>query len=384
MTSKLSPGQRILQVDITHIGGKAVSLGRRLRKRMYRNLQDEMIEVLFNVVFEQFCQHQNCDDGIQLTEAVLDLLVTTIDIAIEDSSLLNLIKMEMNAKGIDADTLAKLVTILDGGKIPTFVVKSIMPMLYYPDWTGGSNGCIADGNEEAYMRLNPEGFYLFDTLEDCCSRHFSWDYNNCAAINTASLGTNGEALYYPDWGGVNKSCKNDGRQPSYMSNDPSVWMYKDLKLCCKARYSWNLNECMGTSEPASTTGSKMWYPDWKGYVCVQDCVGAAPCGGLAENWDPLYNTVESCCNTKLNWVTECVSKSGGTITATSGGTTVAATSTTSKKWYVDYDSNSCKQDCVGAAPCGGAAESWEDLYPSVSTCCKGKLWWVTNCSVYSG
>ncbi|KAL7460889.1 hypothetical protein ACHAXS_001324 [Conticribra weissflogii] len=201
--------------------------------------------------------------------------------------------------------------------------------MYYPDWTGANTGCISDGKEDEYMRLNPEGFYLFDKLEDCCLRHYSWIYNECAGINNAALGPDGESLYYPDWEGDNKSCKNDGAQPQYMSNNPSTWMYENLESCCKARYSWNLNDCIGMSGISSTVGSNKWYPDWKKYVCVQDCVGNSPCGGLAKNWDPIYNTAESCCDNKLKWVTECVTKSVGSSDS-SGGATVA-TSTTSKK-----------------------------------------------------
>ncbi|KAL7460646.1 hypothetical protein ACHAXS_001091, partial [Conticribra weissflogii] len=156
-----------------------------------------------------------------------------------------------------------------------------------------------------------------------------------------------------------------------------AWMFETLDACCKARYSWNMNDCVGTSGGTTVSGSNKWYPNWEDFICVQDCVGASPCGGLAESWDPLYDTVATCCDTKLSWVSGCVTKSGGTATT-------PTTTTTSGQWYVDYDSDSCKQDCVGAAPCGGAAEKWEVLYTSVSACCQGKLWWVDTCGPYTG
>ncbi|KAL7465658.1 hypothetical protein ACHAXS_005972 [Conticribra weissflogii] len=178
--------------------------------------------------------------------------------------------------------------------------------MWYPDWTGANEGCINDGNEEDYMRLNPVGYYLFDTLESCCSKHYSWNYNQCARIEGNAIGPNGEALYYPDWEGENRSCKNDGRQPAYMSNYPEAWMFADLASCCEKCYHWNLDECMGSSTAA---GSGNWYPDWEQSICVQDCVGAFPCGGFAHDWDPLYPSAAACCNSKLNWVTDCNAKS---------------------------------------------------------------------------
>ncbi|KAL7470367.1 hypothetical protein ACHAXS_010591, partial [Conticribra weissflogii] len=339
--------------------------------------------VKYNLTFEQFCTRGNCDDATQLTQAALDFLINNVGKLVDSASFLAGIKDDLVTNhGIAAADLTKMIATKSGECTPTFVVNSIFPMMYYPDWTGANTGCIADGNEDEYMRLNPEGYYLFDKLEDCCSRHYSWDYNKCAGIDNAALGPDGKGLYYPDWEGDNKSCKNDGKQPDYMSNNPTTWMFETLEACCTTRYSWNLDDCMGTVGLTSALGSNMWYPNWEGFVCVQDCVGAPPCGGFAENWDSLYDSVEACCDSKLNWVTECATKSGGTSTAAGGATTTAYA--TSGKWYVDYDSNSCKQDCVGAAPCGGAAESWEVLYPSVSTCCQGKLWWVGDCGAYTG
>mmetsp|Transcript_20073 Transcript_20073/g.42253 ORF Transcript_20073/g.42253 Transcript_20073/m.42253 type:complete len:568 (+) Transcript_20073:272-1975(+) len=370
-----TPGQRILSLAITEIDGNAV--GRRLEER---KLADSLTEVKYDLTFEQFCTRGNCDDATQLTQAALDFLITNVATLVNSTAFLQALKDDLvDNHGIASADLNGMEATQSGGCTPTFVVNSIFPMMYYPDWAGANTGCIADGNEDEYMRLNPEGYYLFDKLVDCCSRHYSWNYNECAGIDNAALGPDGEALYYPDWEGENKSCKNDGGQPEYMSNNPTAWMFETLEACCTARYSWNMNDCVGAAGATTVTGSNKWYPNWEDFVCVQDCVGDSPCGGLAESWDPLYDTVNTCCDTKLNWVTECVTKSGGTST---GATAAAAT--TSGKWYVDYDTDTCKQDCVGSAPCGGAAESWEVLYDTVSACCQGKLWWVESCGPYAG
>ena len=44
-----------------------------------------------------------------------------------------------------------------------------------------------------------------------------------------------------------------------------------------------------------TAGSNKWYMDWDENKCVQDCIGASPCGGLAEAWDVVYDRQDKCC-----------------------------------------------------------------------------------------
>ena len=49
------------------------------------------------------------------------------------------------------------------------------------------------------------------------------------------------------------------------------------------------------------------------------------------------------------------------------------------KWYVKYESNTCVQDCVGSSPCGGIAESWDEVFKDKKECCEKKLWWNNKC-----
>lgn len=243
--------------------------------------------------------------------------------------------------------------------------------LYYPDWEGVDT-CIMDGNEPDYMRANSEGFYLFVELADCCKIHYSWDFDNCVGIDLIPSG-----LYYPDWEGDNEGCKNDGGEPSYMVNDPTAWMYETLEKCCEERYSWDKDSCLGAGISTPTAGSNNWYVDYyeNGSTCVQDCDGAVPCGGRANSWDTLYKSAKVCCEKQLSWipVATCEAKS-------SGGTAIAG----SNQWYVDWDKKSCVQDCVGGAPCGGQANSWNLLHSSAAKCCDVHLPWVETCGPWSG
>ena len=246
----------------------------------------------------------------------------------------------------------------------------IQPNLLYPDWDGDDETCISDGKEPDYMRLRPEG-YMFKTLADCCKKHYNWNYNGCVGIINIPGIPVGSGLYYPDWEGEDKGCKNDGDEPAYMSNNPSAWMFDTLDKCCANRYSWNMAGCLGAGGSTLPTGSNKWYVNGyeNGSICVQDCEGASPCGGLANSWDNLHESAKVCCQKKLFWIvaSKCEAES-------TGGTAAG-----SDQWYVDWYKQTCVKDCVGGAPCGGLAEDWDFLFSSATTCCKEKMPWNKDC-----
>ena len=169
--------------------------------------------------------------------------------------------------------------------------------LYYPDWHGGSGKCVADGNEPAYMNTNSE-FYFFNNLQDCCRAFYLFDFNNCAGV----VADDSTDLYYPDWGDSAHVCKADGNQPMYMTQNPSSWMFSTLEKCCKQHYWWNYDECMGNEEPDVVEDAKFYMVWGSTGKCVQDCaVGAGEkCGGRANFWDQLFDSQSQCCS-EMNW-----------------------------------------------------------------------------------
>ena len=61
---------------------------------------------------------------------------------------------------------------------------------------------------------------------------------------------------------------------------------------------------------------------------MQDCAEESDgtCGGLANNWDHLYNTVTDCCHNQLSWIASSVCEARSTVTTAIG----------TSKWYVDW------------------------------------------------
>lgn len=247
------------------------------------------------------------------------------------------------------------------GLLPGFCARA----LFYPDWEGSNTACVDDGNEPSYMTANPVG-YLFTHKVDCCERHYSYNYeecvgtsasaysnlyypdwekdhicktggtqplymnnapeiwmfetiNDCCAYNfnykldeclgTAAVPspTPGSANWYPDWENTDHVCKNDGKEPAYMTTNPSQWMHATQQSCCELNYNWNYASCLayGSAPSPTPAGSAKYYMNWSTSKCVQDCEGAAPCGGIAEFWDVLYDDRTTCCAEKGWWNEDC-------------------------------------------------------------------------------
>ena len=296
--------------------------------------------------------------------------------------------------------------------------------LWYPDWEGTDNGCVRDGAEPLYMTENSV-VYLFSTKRDCCEEHYSFSLEKCLGT---SAGTSGRK-YYPDWLGDN-TCKNNGAAPTYMVQNPAMWLSDTLEACCNTHYSWKKAECMGTTFSAA---SGLYFPDWEGVDdrCINDTVAPAYMLQNPALW--LSDTLEACCNTHYSWKkAECMIN-GGNAPAASGlyypdwegadnscikdtassraplymqeaktwfydtlekccsahyqynisGCTGQPSSVTSGapvsstgKYYVDWKNYKCSKDCdSGTAGCGGLAQSWDVLYDSKDQCCRESLGW---------
>jgi hypothetical protein len=228
--------------------------------------------------------------------------------------------------------------------------------LWYPDWEGTNTGCTRDGNEPLYMTQNP-AIYLFSTKADCCTEYYSYNMADCLGGSGA---TSSGSSYYADWLG-DDTCKNDGGAPSYMIANPTQWLYSTLSDCCSAHYSWKKNECLGTSASAS---SGKYYPDWAGdnEGCLNDGKEPEYMAQYESMW--MHSTLEACCKANYSWMlTSCMGSSS------SAGST---------DWYMDFGSNKCVQDCTGASPCGGLAESWDIKYSTQDKCCEERMWWDTK------
>ena len=208
------------------------------------------------------------------------------------------------------------------------------------------------------MKYN-SGEWLHTTRDGCCTRHYSWEYSACMGVDGA-----GVIGYYPAWDGT-KKCVNDTKAPNYMGLNPSQWMFDDVDSCCERYYDWVTN-CVSNSGGNTTSAATLkWYVNHVDEICEQDCPedSVGPCGGLVPSWKDLHESAASCCENTLPWITAAMCAARSELTTYSG----------TSKWYVDGNLQRCVQDCVGAAPCGGLLESWDEVFTSSNECCSTKL-----------
>ena len=104
---------------------------------------------------------------------------------------------------------------------------------------------------------------------------------------------------------------DNGEIPGYMLLNQEYYLSNTLEQCCNKHFFWNINKCLSNSPDSSIEGTNTWYVSWVDSACVQDCRGSSPCGGIAGALDKLYSSKEECCEKRLFWLSKraCLSKS---------------------------------------------------------------------------
>ena len=103
--------------------------------------------------------------------------------------------------------------------------------------------------------------------------------------------------------------------------------------------------------------------------CVQECDGAEDrCGGRASSFQHLYKTFNACCEHHLFWSTDCEAYDAN-------GNAGEGLGEPTNKYFVDYQSGSCLQDCEpGPFGCAQVPPPIV-LYDDIDTCCTiGQSW----------
>ena len=93
-------------------------------------------------------------------------------------------------------------------------------------------------------------------------------------------------------------CYQDSVTPT---EDLSAQLHDTIEDCCAIGLSWlSPVKCLAASGmDVSSLGSSSFFI--KEEKCVQDCEGAAPCGGFAEKWDTMFSNQDECCD-QLPWI----------------------------------------------------------------------------------
>merc|ERR1712194_286068 len=250
---------------------------------------------------------------------------------------------------------------------------------FYPNWDSNEVKCInATDSMPDYVRKNPAAL-LFDTIESCCDRHYSWDQLSCVSNSGGSILSSFTGKFYVNH--VKQMCQQDcpdGEGEGRCGGPVDSWstLYDTAKECCEKKLSWI---ALTTCEAQSSLGDGNALPSFTGNyyvnsmkeICQQDCPdgeGGGRCGGPVDSWKTLYDTIKKCCEANLNWIAPSTCEAQSTLSA----------STRSSDWYVDWDREKCVKNCIDSSDvnCGGLVEGvWDELYTTAANCC-ARLDWI--------
>jgi len=264
----------------------------------------------------------------------------------------------------------------------TAVISTLPPSafaehrLWYPDWSTGSGTCF-NKNETAtdnFLFANDgdhDNLYLEETLNDCCARYYpNTEFTDC--IEGGGGTVTGTDKWYAWWTQTPQRCAQDCAVSD--SNacggilGPGVGTtYDSVAECCAAHFGrYQQDYCAAISNGAEYLGGGKYYLDNSEHICVQDCEGAAPCGGIVtQSYISMYDTIAECCSAKLPSLDAdfCEAQTNPAIGATN-------------KWFVE--GNICMKDCTGTGDECGSANAYDTLYDTAAECCAAKLGWATK------
>jgi hypothetical protein len=103
--------------------------------------------------------------------------------------------------------------------------------LWYPDWAGSNDGCIADGNEPDYMAQNPT-LWMYSTLSECCEMNYSWTMKTCDP--SGSSGSSSSSQWCMSW--TQNKC--------VQSCETWDWKFATQSECCNERMWWDTSGCL--------------------------------------------------------------------------------------------------------------------------------------------
>lgn len=142
---------------------------------------------------------------------------------------------------------------------------------------------------------------LYDSLNTCCAAKFGWITRGLCISRSNSTVTE---KYWPDM--TNSKCVKDSEKAA---KDLSVQLFDTAKECCETSIVWERSvACIASSTGEVAQGSSDYFVDWIKRKCVQDCEGAAPCGGIAKKWDVMYASRKECCDMLWNDPDECYTR----------------------------------------------------------------------------
>ena len=209
---------------------------------------------------------------------------------------------------------------------------------YFADFDSGS--CLRDCEPGPFGCASvPPPIEVYETIEACCSIAQTWvDIDFCMSRSNGTYSDGWVVNFEDETCGKSEKgnfsffeavhsashhipftaqdCDPSNATCFYPKHDDaSATIYSSVEECC-GRLNWiELDFCVATSTSSARFGkhSNMYFADFGSGSCFRDCEGGPGCASLPPPIK-VYETIEVCCSSSLNWVdTEfCLSRSNGT------------------------------------------------------------------------
>lgn len=214
---------------------------------------------------------------------------------------------------------------------------------------------------------NPSSFSetFYDSPQACCEGKLSYE-DNCFRENIYAKGSDGLASdqWYADY--QNNKCLQDCPEGVFpgchgvVDKSSGTQFYETVTDCCSSQFNW-INQDLCTAQSFGESTSK-FYADQQNRVCKQDCPegsGRLCAGSPTDFSEPLFTDVDTCCSTRLSWLSEHLCKQ------------TPASEAGSDEYYIKWSFCNCVKNCVtsNGPGCGGLAESYDVLYSNSGACC---------------
>ena len=175
---------------------------------------------------------------------------------------------------------------------------------------------------------------------DDVQKHIIEDTIQSAAATAVTKDIQRHALtndgYYPSWKTGEKTCKNDGNAPEYMTGQG--YFHETLEECCQRYYHYDIATCMGSN--LNVADIEGFYPVWSDNTGEYKIQCMSTCGALPPKYmlnDPQFwidDDIETCCSRRYWWAKgTCISSSressGCTPTPSSSPVSSSTSSSTS-------------------------------------------------------
>ncbi|KAL7532097.1 hypothetical protein ACHAXR_006217 [Thalassiosira sp. AJA248-18] len=285
---------------------------RRQLVRGQRGLQTSSLLIEFSTTITAYCQKGDCSDAQSIVDGIYDTVKLQLDeyLNANPGSIAGYINSLLNTNIFtNPSAVSSAITF---GSVIVPILEDLLT--WYPHWNSESETCKNDGQYPLYMKRL--GSYFQSSLADCCERYYSWAYNKCLELGGGDADAVATDEFYVDYS--TNSCVQDcpkdtpGKNCGGLVEGNWVGTYKTAKECCDGKLWWiDENSCIAESTKDASdlnvaqAGSGNYYVNWVEVKCVKDCAETPTdpqCGGLAKRWDPLFDSANSCCSSKLSYI----------------------------------------------------------------------------------